>query len=117
MKVVLYKRFARSSYHIHAFSSADCAFVPDKGVVLFREQHGSFGGKDYSLTEEERMVNEGKLVVAGKPVDGIEITDIRTLDLKDYDVEDLIDMTHRRNNLEGQVKTKLDDIFGGPRTS
>jgi len=116
MKVVLYKRYADSGVHIHAFSSADCAFVPDKGAVLYREQHGSFGGKTFSVTREQRMLDEAKLIVAGKPVDGVEITDIRTLDLKEFDIVDAIAMSDRRNALESQITSKLDDIFGGPRS-
>lgn len=115
MKVILYKRHAGSGFHIHAFSAADCLFVPDKGAVFYREQHGSFGGKTYSITREQRMLDEAKLIVAGKPVEGVEITNVRTLDLKGYVIEDLIDQCDRTTGLEGQIKSKLDDIFGGPR--
>ncbi len=115
MKVILYKRHAASGYHIHAFSSADCLFVPDKGAVLYREQHGSFGGKSYSVTFEQHMLDEAKLVASGKPVEGREITNVRTLDLRDFDIEDLIDQCKRVSSLEDQIRSKMDDIFGGPR--
>jgi hypothetical protein len=65
MKVLYYHRYAKSGFHIHAYSSTDIFYFADETLILFREQLGSFGGEDYSFTERQERLDEAKSIMQG----------------------------------------------------
>ena len=64
-------------------------YIPDKNLILFREQHGSFGGRDYSFTDSPELLDEANSVVQGSKVEGAEISAITEFEYDDAKIKRL----------------------------
>ena len=113
MRVVYYHRYAKSGFHIHAYSSADIFYFPDENSILFREQLGSFGGKDYSLTERQELLDEARSVMQGSGI-GLEEAEISNLKEFEYDTEKikrLIQDARSKSKLEKRVRSGIEELL------
>lgn len=111
MKVIYYHRTARSGFHIHAFSSADMFYIPGKKIILCKEQHGSFGSQDYSLTKRKELLDEVKSVMQGSKIEGIEIRNLKEFEYEDRKIEQLIQDASLKSELEAKVKSGIEKLF------
>jgi hypothetical protein len=114
MRVIYYHRYARSGFHIHAYSSADIFYVPDENLILFREQHGSFGGRDYSFTDRPELLDEATTVMQGSKVEGIEISDVREFEYDKTKIKELIREVKLKAELETKVRSGIEELLTGP---
>ncbi len=113
MKVIHYKRNAESGEHVHAGAYASCFFVPDKQVVIFAEQEGSFGGVIYSITDREAMLREAQLIANGEipEIDLISFSDIKDFEYDDHKIKELIDDAKSAKELEARTKSSIEQLL------
>ncbi len=109
MKVVYFKRNARSPINIHAGYYADCFYVPDENLVLYKEQYGSFGGQDYSLTKKDRILKEARSLAKGKipKAENVSFSDIKEFEYDSSKLLELIQNTRLKSVLELIQNTRL----------
>ena len=106
MKVFYYKRYVPSDFHIHAFSSSLVCYVPAKNIILFRERTGSFGAEDISVTTEDRMLEEARIVAkesSGELDARIKITNVRAVEVEDKAMSQLIEIAKTERDLRDRV--------------
>lgn len=113
MDVIYYHRIARSDFHIHAYSAADMLYVPDEDTVIVKEQLGTFGGKQYTLTESKEILNEAKSIRKGKIPDknAITFSNIKRFDYDGNTIKKLIKDIKLKKKLEENVKNRVDHIL------
>ncbi|MCK4614483.1 MAG: hypothetical protein KAU14_06745 [Thermoplasmata archaeon] len=113
MKVVYFKRCAKSPIHIHAASYASCFYLPDEKIVIFREQHGTFGGKDYSLTEREEILEEARIITEGKTpdVEGVSFSHVKEFEYETSKLLKLIRNAELKAELETKVKAGIEELL------
>lgn len=113
MKVVYFERKARSPIHIHAGRYANAFYVPDEDVLLFSEQHGTFGGRDFSLTTNERPLDEARAIARGEipSLDGVTYSNIRKFDYDESRLRDLIQDARLKAELEPRVKSGIEKLL------
>ncbi len=112
MKAVQYKRMQPSGYHVHAFSSAICCYVPDLGVIFGRESNGSFQKAQPFYTMDKVYLNEARLISEGKAADvQAEITGVTVHDLDRDRVQQLITHLRLMTDAREKAETMLNDIL------
>ena len=114
MKVIYFKRMARSGFHVHAFYSSSCFYIPDEKVVVGEEQSGSFGGKSYFLSEKENILEEAKAIAEGKVTEiaGVNFSDIKEFDYDCSKLKGLVGDMRAKAGLEGKVKEGVAELLG-----
>ena len=111
MKVIYYHRHVKSGFHIHAYSSADIFYIPDENLILFREQHGSFGGRDYSFTDSPELLDEANSVVQGSRVEGGEISAITEFEYDETKIKQLVREAKLKSELETKVRSGIEELL------
>ena len=113
MKVVYFERETKSFIHIHAGEYASCFYVPDENIVLYREQHGTFGGKDYSLTDRAEILEEARAIAGNRTPKGEGVTffGIREFDYDNSRLRALIQDARLKAELEPKVKSGIEDLL------
>lgn len=111
MKVIYYHRQARSGFHIHAYSSADIFYIPEENLILFREQLGSFGGRDYSITDKRELLDEANSVMQGSRVEGIEISHMKEFQYADAKIKQLVREAKLKSELETKVRSGIEELL------
>lgn len=113
MRVVYFKRNVRSPVHIHAGSYASCFYVPDEKVVLYREQHGTFGGKDYSLTDRVEILEEARNIAESKTpnVRNVTFSDIKEFEYESSKLRELIRNIRSKSELQTRVEAGIEDLL------
>jgi hypothetical protein len=113
MKVVYYRRYAKSGFHIHAYSSEDIFYFPDENLILFREQLGSFGGKDYSFTERQELLDEAKSVMqgSGTGIEGVEISNVNEFEYDEEKIKQLIQDAKSKSEFETRVRSGIEELL------
>lgn len=114
MRVLHYKRVVSSGWHIHAFSSAICCYVPDRNVVLYREQLGSFGGEVISITADDHMLREARIMnkeIANEKISSdVKISDVQAGELDDKFVDQAIEIMRTEKDLRERI-TKMSETL------
>jgi len=112
MKAWKYQRFART-WHIHASPGATVLYIPEKNVALFIEST-SFSGREFGVTREPRMIEEGKSVARGKPEAPVEvtITEIKEVDVDERKVGALVSIIDDRDDQEKRIKEYFKEVMG-----
>ncbi len=114
MKVIYFKKNARSPLHIHAGSYSICLYIPDENIVLYREQQGSFGSENYSFSSRtEILIEEAKIIAEGKTpnIAGVIFSDIKELESDSSKLRDLIQNTKLKVELETEIKSGIEEII------
>jgi len=114
MKVIYFKKNARSPFHIHAGSYYDCFYISDENIVLYKEQQGSFGSENYSFSNRaEILIEEAKIIAEGKTpsLGGVSFSDIKEFEYDSLKLRDLIQNTKLKVELEIKVKSGIEDIL------
>lgn len=114
MKVIYFKKNAKSPLHVHAGSYAICFYIPDENIVLYREQQGSFGSENYSFSSgAEILIQEAKIIAEGKTpsIAGVIFSDIKELEYDSFKLRDLIQNTKLKVELEIKVKSGIEEIL------
>src|SRR3989344_3364529 len=113
MKVIHYKRSAESNLHMHAGSYADMSYIPEKNIVIFNEQHGTFGGFTLSISEDNSILEEAKAVSQGniQVQRNLEIYSVKEMDYDETKLTELIENARLRKDLDGKVASAYHDLF------
>lgn len=111
MKVCYYHRNARSGFHIHAYSSADIFYIPNENLILFAEQHGTFGGCDYSFTKRRELLDEARSVMRGTKIEGIEISNVKEFECDSKEIKQLIQDAKLKSKLETKVRSGIEKLL------
>lgn len=113
MKVVHYHRYAKSGFHVHAYSSAEMFYVPDEDLILIREQHGSFGSRTYSLTARAEILEEAKSIAEGSipNVEGVTFSEIQVFEYERSRLQELIQDMRLKAELETKVESGIEDLL------
>jgi hypothetical protein len=112
MKTVYYKRYAGSDFHVHAFSSAECFYIPNENVVLGIEQLGSFGRINYYLTDRAEILEEAKVIEQGKIplIENITFFNIKKFEVDNSKIRELIIEARLKKELEEKVKLGIESL-------
>lgn len=112
MEVIYFERNARSPMHIHAGSYASCFYVPSGNIVLYKEQHGTFGGRDYSLTNKKEILKEAKFIASGKTpnVKGVIFSNIKKFEYESSKLLKLIRYARLKARLQTNVERGIEDL-------
>ncbi len=113
MKVVYFKRNAPSGFHIHAGSYADCFYIPNENLVLYKEQHGSFGGQSYSLTDRAEILGQARAIAEGKipNVKGVTFSDTKEFEYDNSKLQELMQNARLKTELETKVKSGIEELL------
>ena len=113
MKVIYFERNVRSPIHIHAGFYASCLYVPGGNIVLYKEQHGTFGGKDYSLTNKIEILKEAKFIAWGRipHVEGVTFSNIKKFEYESSKLLELIKYARLKAKLQTKVEGGIEDIL------
>lgn len=111
MKVLYYQRFAESSFHLHASSWADLLYVPDEGVILYRQKVGTFGDYSYSLTENAELLQEAKGIVEGKVPKEMDASQCKFLECQPSQIKELVRAARQKQELEEQVSKGIERLI------
>jgi len=113
MKVVYFKRNARSPVHIHASSHASCFYVPDEKIVLYIEQHGTFGGRYYSLTDKAEILEEARNITEGNTpnVKNVTFSDIKEFEYESSKLRELMQNIRSKSELQTKVEAGIEDLL------
>lgn len=113
MKVIYFERGARSPIHIHEGSYASCFYVPDENIVLYREQHGRFGGKDYLLTNRKEILEKARAIDENRTlnVDGVTFSNIKKFEYESSKLLELIKYAKLKAKLQTKVKAGIEDLL------
>jgi len=113
MRVVYFKRNVKSAIHIHAGSYASLFYVPDENVVLYQEQHGTFGGQNYSLTDKAEILEEAKAIAENRTpsVEGVSFSGIKKFEYEGFKLLELIQNIKLKTEIESKVKSGIEDLL------
>lgn len=113
MKIIYYHRYAKSGFHIHAFSSANMFFIPDENVILVKEQIGTFGGQVYSISENPEILKEAHEISKGKipKVENVTIADIEEFEFNDQKLNELIQNAKLKSEVEIKVEKGIEMLL------
>ena len=113
MKVIYYNRKARSPFHIHAGSYASFFYVPDENIILYKEQLGTFGRNEYSLTDRAKILKEAKVIAEGRipDVQAVSFFDIKEFEYESFKLRELIQNARLKTELETKVKFGIEDLL------
>lgn len=100
--------------HIHAGSYADCFYIPDENVVLYRQRIGTFGGKDYSLTDKREILDEARAIEKNEPLGkaNIAFSNVKEFEYDDSKIKELISNAESKSELEKKVQSGIEDLLG-----
>ncbi len=113
MEIVYYKRNALSETNMHAGSYARCFFVPAENVLLYREQNGSFGGENYSITYEKEILQEANKIANGiiPDVTGVTFSDIKKFEYEKSRLQKLIKDARLKAELQTKVEAGIEALL------
>ena len=113
MKVIYFKRKAKSPIHIHAGSYASIFYIPDEEIILFKEQLGTFGKNEYSLTDKAEILEEAKVIAEGRipDVQAVSFSDIKEFEYESSRLRELIQNARLKTDLETKVKSGIEDLL------
>jgi hypothetical protein len=113
MRAIYFERNARSPIHIHAGSHIKGVYIPYENVILYREQHGTFGGSTYSLTDRQELLNEMQPLLNGVTpnVKGVTYSEIKEFEYNGTKVKELIQNARLERELKGKVESGLDALL------
>lgn len=113
MNVIYFERNARSSRHVHEGHYANCFYVPDENIVLYKEQHGTFGGEDYSLTDRAKSLEEAKSIASGRTpnVNGVTFSNIKKFEYESSKLLELIKNARLKAELQTKVESGIEDLL------
>ena len=113
MRAIYFKRNAKSPMHIHAGSYTNGVYIPDERVVLFKEQHGTFGGHTASFTDRQELLDEMQPLLEGRTpnVEGVTYSGIKELEYDGTRLKELIQNARLERELKGKVESGLDALL------
>ena len=113
MRAIYFERHAQSPIHIHAGSYTQGVYVPDERVVLFKEQHGTFGGNTVSLTDRQEFLDEMRPLLEGKTpnVNGVTYSGIKELEYDGTRLKELIQNARLEIELKDKVESGIDALL------
>ena len=113
MRAIYFERNAKSDFHIHAGSYTKGVYIPDEKLVLFREQHGSFGGHTASFTDRKELLDEMSPLLEGRTpnVDGVTYSGIKVLEYDGARLKELIQNARLGRELRDKVESGIDALL------
>jgi hypothetical protein len=113
MRAIYFERNARSPIHIHAGSHTNGVYIPDENVILYREQHGTFGGSTSSFTDRQELLDEIQPLLNGAipNVEGVTYSGTKEFEYDGTKVKELIQNARLERELKGKVESGLDALL------
>ena len=113
MRVIYFERNARSPFHIHAGSHTKGVYVPDENVILYKEQHGTFGGHTSSFTDRQELLDEMRPLLEGTTpnVEGVTYSGIKEFEYDGAKLKELIQNAKLERELRDKVGTGIDALL------
>lgn len=117
MKVVYFKRVAldTSAFHgglLDSSRSAHCFYVPEREVMLYAESEGGCE-MDYSITEEEKFLEEARVIAEGKTptTKGVDFLLTKSFECDDSELIKCIHAARTSAGLRKRVKSGIEKLL------
>lgn len=109
MKIIIYKTYTPSSYHVHAGIDSTIIHVVDLNVYLYKERQGSFGGVDYGVVSNQLYID----ILSGISInyEGIKFEKIKELDVDDDIIRGLVSKAKLYDILKSDVEKGIDNLL------
>ena len=109
MKIIIYKTYSPSSYHIHAGVDSTIIHVVDLNVYLYKEYMGSFSGADYGVVTNQTYID----ILSGISInyEGITFKKVKELDIDDDTIRGLVSKAKLYDILKDDVKNGIDKLI------
>ncbi len=112
MKIIIYKTYTPSSFHIHAGIESTIIHIVDLNVYLYKERQGSFGSNDYGIVTNQTYID----ILSGISInyEGIRFEKVKeyNVDIEDDDIiRGLVSKAKLYDILKVDVKNGIDDII------
>ena len=113
MRIIYFKRHARSQMHIHANSDTEGVYIPDENVVLYQEQHGSFGRHTTSIVDRKEFLDEIKPLAKRKTPnkEGVIYSGIVESEYDDKKIKDIIQDAKKERDLRKNVESRIEALL------
>jgi hypothetical protein len=117
MKVVYFKRVAQdpNAFHgglVDSSISTHCFYVPDMEIIFYAE---SIGGceMDYSITEEEKFLEEARTIAEGETptTKGIDFLLTKSFEYDDSELKKCIHAARTSAGLRKRVKSSIEQLI------
>ena len=109
MRVIYFQRSAPSSFHIHAGSYIKGVYIPDENVILYKEQHGTFGGNTSSFTDGQEILDEIQPLLSGASpnVEGVTYSRVKEFEYDGTILKELIQNARLERELRDKFESGL----------
>ena len=116
MRAVYFERNAESDFHIHAGSYVTGVYFPEENIILYREQHGSFGGQTYSILDDSKTLEEVKSAISERSgkiprVEGVTYSGIRKFECESSEIKRLIQNARIEKGLREVVNSGIEALL------
>ena len=109
MKIIIYKTYTPSSYHVHAGIDSTLIHAVDLNVYLYKERQGSFSGCDYGVVTNQTYID----ILSGISInyEGIKFEKIKELDIDDDIIRGLVSKAKLYDILKSDVEKGIDNLL------
>lgn len=113
MEILHFVRNEESEFHIHAYSSASCFYIPSKNVILFAEERGAFGDATFSISTNQPLINEAKALWENQKHNSsaASFSNVKKIEYDDKKLLNLIKNAKEHTSLETKVKKSIQELL------
>lgn len=113
MRVIYFERNTISTFHIHASSSIRGVYIPDENIILYKEQHGTFGGNTSSFSNRQEILDEVRPLLEGitPNVERVTYSGIKEFEYDGAKLKELIQNAKLERELRDKVRTGIDALL------